>query len=429
VAHRCQVHVVDIREREEFDALGQIADAEWVPLDALEGRAASWPSEEPIVLVDRSGRRAARAEEHLTTLGLHRVASLTGGVLAWSAAGYPLAPATLPREAREETETTPAGGDAVYAHLADAENITWVTVASIVGSGEEQCIDGRSHEPVVGTPGGDAGELILALSALEHAARAEVSSEVIERTLEAYVQGFGRFYLHTDRAALERLRAMLLQDPRFADAHESGVLEAGVFEHFVRHPPAELEAPLLEAMVLPEHIGCGHLRLMAQHPSEYGVRRELLEAVLRESFRLGWSHPELLDFAVLEGEHEEAAVVRVWLDQPVHTYTRVPTFPTLAEGEVAFFVAHPEVSAFLRSELGSFLEEHALGVGLPEAERTVFEHELDALAQRQIAATLRYLARDLAVYDVHMHDEVPHVSGPNASLHCREEQPQGHAPQ
>jgi hypothetical protein len=137
----------------------------------------------------------------------------------------------------------------------------------------------------------------------------------------------------------------------------------------------------------------------------------------------------LLDFAVLEGEHEEAAVVRVWLDQPVHTYTRVPTFPTLAEGEVAFFVAHPEVSAFLRSELGSFLEEHALGVGLPEAERTVFEHELDALAQRQIAATLRYLARDLAVYDVHMHDEVPHVSGPNASLHCREEQPQGHAPQ
>ena len=374
------------------------------------------------MLVDRSGRRAARAAEHLVTLGLHRVASLTGGILAWSAAGLPLDVAPLQEEPREPAVEQVNGSDPVFAHLANAENITWVTVASIVGSGEEQCIDGRSHEPVVGTPGGDAGELILALSALEHAAREEVSSDVLARALAAYVQGFGRFYLHTDQGALERLRLSVSADPRFAAARDSGALEASTFDYFIRHPPAELERPLLEAMVLPEHIGCGHLRLMAQHPSEYGVRRELLEAVLRESFRLGWSHPELLDFAVLEGEHEEAAVVRIWLDQPVHTYTRVPTFPTPPQGEVAFFVAHPEVSAFLRSELGSFLEEHALGIGLPDADRTAFEHELDALAQRQIAATLRYLARDLAVYDVHMHDEVPHVSGPNASLHCREEE-------
>jgi len=37
---------------------------------------------------------------------------------------------------------------------------------------------------------------------------------------------------------------------------------------------------------------------MLEHPSEYGARRELVEAVVRESYRLGWAHSELLSFAV-----------------------------------------------------------------------------------------------------------------------------------
>ena len=83
-------------------------------------------------------------------------------------------------------------------------------------------------------------------------------------------------------------------------------------------------------------------------------------------------------------------------------------------------MAHPEVSAFLRAELGSFLVENASMLGGAPPEPVAFRHELEALAARQIAATLRHLARELPVYDVHLRGDQPVVSGPNASLGCRD---------
>lgn len=427
-ANRCHVRIVDVRQRAELEGdLGRIAEAEWAPLEELEAHAARWPSDQAIVLVDRSGRRASSAELQLVGLGLHHVASLTGGMLAWQQAGYPVQRGPLDADELVEGDTpevarAPAtsGVDPVRARLADPSRIEWVTVASIVGAGAQQCIDGRAHGPVVGTPGGDAGELALALTALERASHRPVPASAIAPTLAAYVEGFGRFYLHTDEAALARLGTSLASDPRFDAARDRGELGPGSIESFVRRPPPELEEALLDHLVETQHVGCGHLRLMLEHPSEYGVRRELLEGVLRESYRLGWSRPELLDFEVLEGEHEERAFVRVWLDQPVHAYTRVPTFPGIEGEGTAFFVAHPEVSAFLRRELGSFLSEHARALGLRAPREDVLQHELGALAERQVSATVRHLARELPVYEVHMHEGIPEVSGPNASLGCRD---------
>lgn len=426
-ANRCRVRIVDVRQRAELEGeLGRIDGSEWAPLEELESRAERWGSDEPIVLVDRSGRRASRAQEHLAGLGFRQVASLTGGLLAWHAHGLPVVRGPLPQPApvaaAADSQAPPArpGSDPIAAQLADPASIQWVTVASILGTGTQQCIDGRAGGPVVGTPGGDAGEIALALSALEHTARREVPISAVAPTLAAYAQSFGRFYMHTDQSALARVGVALAADPRFAEARAEGRLEPDTIAAFVRSPPAELEAALLEHLVRPEGIGCGHLRLMLQHPSEYGARRELVLAVIRESYRLGWSHPELLSLAVLEGEHDESAVVRVWLDQPIHAYTRVPTFPSAPGEHTAFFVAHPEVSAFLRRELGSFLVENASMLALRAPQLEAFEHELDALAARQVAATLRHLARELPVYDVHVRDGIPQVSGPNGSLGCRD---------
>ena len=163
------------------------------------------------------------------------------------------------------------------------------------------------------------------------------------------------------------------------------------------------------------------------------MRRELTEAVIRETHLLRFRRPELVDYEVLEGEHEERAVVQVFLDRPVHAYSRVPTFPYREGDPAAFFVSHPEVSAYLRAELGSFLVEHEPTLELAAQsrrrrplDRRALDHELAALADRQIRATLRHLARELPVYEVHMRapggdvDQLlPVVSGPNASLGCR----------
>jgi len=284
-------------------------------------------------------------------------------------------------------------------------------------------IDGRSGSPHVGTPGGDAGELVLALAAIEQVSERELADEDVAPALAGYVASFGRFYMHSDAHALERLRTALEADPRFAEARADGALAPGRIESFVRRPPAALEDALLEQLVRSEHVGCGHLRTMLEHPQEYGARRELVQAVIREAHRLGWAHPESLDFVVLEGEHEERAVVRVLLDRPIHAYTRVPTFPGSPGETTSFFLAHPEVSAYLRRELGAFLlEGDALGgLAIAPADPERLERALADLAERQISATLRHLARELPVYDVHVRDDgsAPVVSGPNASLGCR----------
>jgi rhodanese-related sulfurtransferase len=436
-AHRCEVHIVDVRAREELGPpLGHVAGAEWVPLDRLEAQAASWASEQPVVLVDRSGRRATTGAARLEALGIHEVASLTGGMLAWTTAGWPVEQ-TVPPEAPNtpvpsagSTASSPAraGGDPVRERLEDPARIEWISVASMIGPGAEHCIDGRAGGPVVGTPGGDAGELTLALGAVEHTARAEVALEAVDHLVARYATSFGRFYLHTDESALGRLEATLSTDPRFASIPDTVPVAT-----LVQHPPRELEDALASLLAQPEHVGCGHLRLLLEHPEEYGVRRELTEAVIRETHLLRFRRPELVDYEVLEGEHEERAVVQVLLDRPVHAYSRVPTFPYREGDPAAFFVSHPEVSAYLRAELGSFLVDHEPALALAAQarrrrplDRRALDHELAALADRQIRATLRHLARELPVYEVHMRapggdvDELlPVVSGPNASLGCR----------
>ncbi len=392
-AHQCEVHVVDVRAREELGPpIGHVEAAEWIPLDQLEARAAGWPSDEPVVLVDRSGRRATLAATRLEALGIHEVASLTGGLLAWRAAGLPVVLSVPPGEPHAPaTSASIAIADPVRTRLEDPSRIEWVSVASMIGAGSEHCIDGRAGGPVVGTPGGDAGELTLALGAVEHAAHAEVPLGAIETLVRRYAASFGRFYLHTDQGALARLDARLA-----ADARATSLRGSVPIEELVRHPPRELESELASLLAQPEYVGCGHLRLLLEHPEEYGVRRELAEAVIRATHRLRFEHPDLVDYEVLEGEHEERAVVQVFLDRPVHPYSRVPTFP-FREGDLAaFFVSHPEVSAYLRGELGSFLVEHERDLALTHREgrhrsldRERLERELRALADRQIRATLR----------------------------------------
>ena len=90
--------VVDVRESEELDAQGWIADAIHVPRGLLEFRAdPSSPLHRPeldrersIIVYDAAGDRAALAGETLTLLGYRDVAYLAGGLAAWTCAGLPV---------------------------------------------------------------------------------------------------------------------------------------------------------------------------------------------------------------------------------------------------------------------------------------------------------------------------------------------------
>ena len=80
------VRLVDVREPSEFEGpLGHVHNAELVPLATVAETTASWPREEPVVLICRRGGRSDRAALTMESMGFQRVASMTGGMEQWAA--------------------------------------------------------------------------------------------------------------------------------------------------------------------------------------------------------------------------------------------------------------------------------------------------------------------------------------------------------
>ncbi|MEI7849721.1 MAG: rhodanese-like domain-containing protein [Chloroflexota bacterium] len=81
--------ILDVRSQEEWGQM-HIVNSTLIPLDQLSSRLDEVPKDQDVVLICRSG---ARSKEGLTVLrnsGYTRAFCMTGGLLAWKAAGYPL---------------------------------------------------------------------------------------------------------------------------------------------------------------------------------------------------------------------------------------------------------------------------------------------------------------------------------------------------
>ncbi len=82
--------LVDVRERHEYRN-GHISQARLLPVRLMQEQGRTLPTDRPIVLVCRSGRRSRLAAFILQDLGYTKVYKMRGGMLAWEAAGYPVA--------------------------------------------------------------------------------------------------------------------------------------------------------------------------------------------------------------------------------------------------------------------------------------------------------------------------------------------------
>jgi rhodanese-related sulfurtransferase len=81
--------MLDVREPDEW-AAGHIPGATLIPLGQLASRLSEVSREATIVTVCRSGRRAAEARDILLGAGYQAVASMSGGMNEWVAAGLPV---------------------------------------------------------------------------------------------------------------------------------------------------------------------------------------------------------------------------------------------------------------------------------------------------------------------------------------------------
>lgn len=83
------VYFLDVRSQEEWDQY-HIAGSTLIPLDELQDRLGELPKNQEIVVVCRSGHRSQSGVTILQQAGFTRVSCLSGGLLAWTAAGYPV---------------------------------------------------------------------------------------------------------------------------------------------------------------------------------------------------------------------------------------------------------------------------------------------------------------------------------------------------
>ncbi len=82
--------LIDVREPREYQR-GHIPQAQLLPLRLISEQGQTLPLDRQIVLVCRSGRRSRLAAHILQDMGYTEVLNLQGGMLAWEAAGYPVA--------------------------------------------------------------------------------------------------------------------------------------------------------------------------------------------------------------------------------------------------------------------------------------------------------------------------------------------------
>ena len=86
-----KVRLIDVRQPDEFRGdLGHIAGAELVPLGVLPAVSASWPRDETLVVICRSGGRSAQGAGTLARMGFSRVHNMVGGMIRWNADRRPV---------------------------------------------------------------------------------------------------------------------------------------------------------------------------------------------------------------------------------------------------------------------------------------------------------------------------------------------------
>lgn len=127
--------VVDVRTPGEFET-AHIAGAYNVPLDLLREHRDEIIKhlDHEVVLVCRSGQRAAQAEESLRNAGLANVHILDGGIMAWESAGFAVNRGTQRWDLERQVRVV-AGSIVLTSILASiaAPKLKWV--AGAVGGG------------------------------------------------------------------------------------------------------------------------------------------------------------------------------------------------------------------------------------------------------------------------------------------------------
>merc|ERR1712054_41428 len=244
-------------------------------------------------------------------------------------------------------DTRPEGvGDAidlstVRSHFGDPTTLEWAHIGQQFFSD----IDGRSEEKILGTPGGDIAEFILALDVYQEESKSTVDQATATGLLMQYLTTMSRvkFYMSTSE-----------------HAHENVTSSSGCRNLDISDPPEDKKAELLELIVKPENVGCRHLKFMLQKPAEYQTKAENVQMGIRAFHQVMWNktfagHTKLC-YILLKGAHKEKAFVNVEVAQ----HCQDQGFAPLISPQTCYnsmYVNHPMAVIKFRAELAHFMAQ------------------------------------------------------------------------
>ena len=259
--------------------------------------------------------------------------------------------------------------------------------------------DGRAKYAVMGTPGADLGEFILALSAYESANSmpGRTSSPMSDGDVYQFMSGF-----LLDMSSMGKSRFAFVTDEA---AVQSWTDSAQVTD--ARHPMTpEGMARAIATSALPGSIGSRHLRFMVENPDVYGVRKGLATAAIRAFFEIYFdsthpSQPRLM-LIVAEGRHEEQGVVVVDRTSmyPEACAKLTPLIVPNTERQ-EYFVYHRAAADEHRSAMAEWIVQKHLGKSgfHPSIGNRIYE-DIRRIANKQFEETRRRVARGLPTYRV-----------------------------
>ncbi|MEM1417458.1 MAG: hypothetical protein AAGH15_21355, partial [Myxococcota bacterium] len=169
---------------------------------------------------------------------------------------------------------------------------------------------------------------------------------------------------------------------------------------FIGRPPEHLEQLLLEHLTLPEHVGCGHLKLAMQRPADYGLRPEIVAAFVRAFYELLWDGDPDMEWVVLGGDHGEGALANVTMAEPFGPFSEVPLIAPQV-GDVQMFVNHPQATTFLRDQMVQVLAPRTDLLPLGAGDDAKLTDAIRTLADQQATWTLKLLASGLPIFQLH----------------------------
>jgi hypothetical protein len=228
------------------------------------------------------------------------------------------------------------------------------------------CTDPRETEPILGTPGGDFGEFLLALAEYEHLTKRSFSQTEVQKILAAWLDWVPRgqrpMYFHTDETATLHLQANL---------HFNGV-KGKVVALDLETPKEEYIEELLKDLPNSKNQGCYYLKSILDDPKRFYMRKELLPALIQSFFKILWDKKTLssdgkplykkLRFETLIGEPNPKAWINFRATHACEHQHMAPIFrpfPLTTEkagvgAASAVMVNHPSAVQVMRRRLAKF---------------------------------------------------------------------------